>query len=70
MKVVDEGSYYLLDANKEEIAKREQDYVPGCIPNSYGDYIDFRIAPDGTVADWRGHCTEDNIRESFFGDDD
>jgi hypothetical protein len=50
MKVCDQGCYYLLGANDEELAKLEEEYVPHCLPEHYGDYIEFDIAADGTVA--------------------
>lgn len=53
MKVCDEGSYYLLDENDEEILSIEGDYVPnGLIPGSYGDYIDLKIDSTGIITNW------------------
>lgn len=53
MKVCDCGSYYLLDEQKSTIAKIENDYVPhGVVPGEYGDYIDLKIASDGTIENW------------------
>ena len=53
MKVVDQGSYYLLDANREVLASIESEYVPNeLIPGSYGVYINLKIAEDGTVTNW------------------
>jgi len=66
MKVCDQGSYYLLDPDGRQLAAIEEDYVPGCIPGSYGDYIEFDIAEDGTVAKWKSRCTADGIADSFF----
>lgn len=65
MKVCDEGTYSLLDASKRVIATREQDYVPGCIPGSYGDYIEFDIGADGTVANWKQFCDVESVSEAF-----
>ena len=53
MKVCDEGSYYLLDENDEEILSIEGDYVPNkLIPGTYGDYIDLKIDSTGTITNW------------------
>lgn len=53
MKVVDEGFYYLLDTEGNEIAAIEQDYVPnGLIPGEYGDYIELNIDETGTITNW------------------
>jgi hypothetical protein len=65
MKVVDEGCYYLLAGDKI-IAALDQEYVPGCIPGEYGDYVDFKIAPDGTIDRWSRFCTPEKIEEAFF----
>lgn len=49
-KVGDLGSYYLLDENKNVIASIENNYVPnGCIPGTYGDYIDLEVSREGVV---------------------
>lgn len=65
MKVCDEGSYYLLDAEKNIIASIEQDYVPnGIVPGSYGDYIEMTILEDGRIKEW---SKKPNLDE-FFGD--
>jgi hypothetical protein len=45
-KVCDEGLYFLLDGNKQLIAKAGGDYVPNrAIPpiDGYGDYIHLKI---------------------------
>ncbi len=67
MKVCDEGSYHLLDANKVVHASIEQDYVPnGVIPGSYGDYIEMTILEDGRIKEW----PKKPDLEAFFRDDD
>lgn len=53
MKVTDGGSYYLLDRDGLVLASREHEYVPGCIPGSYGDYIEFNIDADGVLTNWK-----------------
>lgn len=70
MKVCDEGSYYLLGADGSVLAKIEQDYVPHCIPERYGDYLEFDIAADGTVAMWKKYCGSVTVREAFFKEDE
>lgn len=69
MKVTDCGSYYLMTKDKI-VAKRESDYVPDCIPGKYGDYVDFTIDPNGKIVEWSRFCTPENVRASFFPDDD
>ena len=66
IKVVDCGSYYLLDSDLETVESLENDYVPnGIIPGSYGDYIECKIQSDGTIAEWPK--TPDF--EAFFSED-
>ena len=50
MKVCDEGVYTLLAAGKE-VATRDG-YVPDAVPGDYGDYVDLKIADDGTIKNW------------------
>lgn len=53
MKVCDEGNYYLLDGDKEEVAKIEQNYVPhGVVPGEYGDYVGLQINAQGVITNW------------------
>jgi hypothetical protein len=53
LKVVDRGSYFLLDAFDNEVAAIESDYVPhGVVPGEYGDYLDLQINGDGVVTNW------------------
>jgi hypothetical protein len=52
MKVVDEGSYEVLDENGGTILKVDQNYVPDWIPGEYGDYIDFKISSGGRIENW------------------
>ena len=55
-KVCDEGEYWLLDSDKNRIAKWRDDYVPGDFlchgDNGFGDYIIMRIDGRGLVAGW------------------
>lgn len=66
MKVVDEGTYILLDQNKNEIAKIEQDYVPKVIPGEWGDYINL-IIENGYVKNWK-KINEHHVRDFFIKD--
>ena len=52
MKVVDGGTYRLLDANGSEVAALEQEYVPGVVPGEYGDYVDLWIDKHGVITNW------------------
>lgn len=55
-KVCDAGSYWLLDENKQEIAKYKDHYVPDdflCHGScGYGDYIILNISEDGTIKNY------------------
>ena len=68
MKVCDEGTYTLLGTNDEVLSVRENNYVPSCIPEEYGDYVKFDINTNGKIAKWSEYCTEERIAESFFED--
>jgi hypothetical protein len=51
-KVVDEGTYELLDGAGKVLAKIENDYVPNrVVPGEYGDYVDLEIV-DGVITNW------------------
>lgn len=53
MKVCDQGSYFLLDADGNTVLSIEQDYVPNkLLPGEYGDYIDLHINENGTITNW------------------
>jgi hypothetical protein len=64
MKVCDQGTYTLIDDVGEEIVRIENDYVPSCIPQQYGDYVEFDIAPDGTLIGWEPNARE--VEECFW----
>lgn len=49
VKARDEGVYTLLDPEDRVLASREDQYVPDCIPSSYGDYVICTIHPDGRI---------------------
>lgn len=54
-KVCDDGVYYLLDNNKQQIIHIES-YVPALLDtyrDGYGDYIIFSVDTDGYIKDWK-----------------
>ena len=54
-KVVDEGCYYLLDEDGNEVARRIKDYVPSKLlanGEGWGDYVILTIGKDGQIDDW------------------
>jgi len=55
-KVCDQGEYWLLDENKQRLAKWKGSYVPDkilCVGDEgYGDYIIFRVGFDGIIIGW------------------
>lgn len=54
-KVCDDGTYSILDKNKQVIKTLDQSYVPDCLAindNGYGDYIIMTIDADGKIKDW------------------
>lgn len=54
LTVKDSGNYYLEDRDGEDVAARENEYVPhGVVPGQYGDTIELDIAADGTVKNFR-----------------
>lgn len=50
MKVCDEGIYILYGNQDQEIARHEC-YVPRCVPNEYGDYVNLDIE-NGFITNW------------------
>jgi len=62
MKICDEGSYYLLDEQGNQIASIEGDYVPNSLlPGSYGDYLGLEIDENGFVTNWLENPTLKNF---------
>ena len=53
LKVVDMGFYYLLSSSGEVVASILGDYVPDCLPQEYGDYVDFEIDESGLITNWK-----------------
>ncbi len=53
MKVVDGGTYTLIDANGEEVGAIRENYVPhGVVPGEYGDYVNLKIGGNGVIKNW------------------
>lgn len=56
-KVCDQGEYWLLNENKERVAKYKSHYVPNdllCVGDTgCGDYIILVVAEDGSIKGWR-----------------
>ena len=68
MKVCDRGTYELLDANMEQIAVLESNYVPhGVVPGRYGDYIELNIDANGRITNWPKRV---DVSEFFRGEDE
>ena len=63
MKVCDEGRYHLIGVDGNVIASINQDYVPGCIPGEYGDYVHFDLDGKGNITNWKFDAS--NL-DSFF----
>jgi hypothetical protein len=56
-KVVDSGSYYLLDADRNVLYRKEGDYVPSDVIDTdrsgWGDYIIWTVDEKGRILNWR-----------------
>ena len=53
LKIVDTGTYKLLDDSGEVIASIKEDYVPNdLVPGEYGDYVILEISPTGLITNW------------------
>ncbi len=66
MKVCDEGTYTLYDADMNEVAAIVGGYVPNkVIPGSWGDYVRLNIA-DGKITNWP---TNPDLSEFVRGED-
>lgn len=63
-KVCDEGTYTLLDADKNEIVSVDS-YVPDCI-GEYGDYIIMRIDENGVISNFS--FSKEDVEEIIEGD--
>jgi hypothetical protein len=70
MKVTNNGSYYLLDKDKNIISQLIKEYCPDShsIPGQYGDYINFEInMKTGVIENWFSDAT---FQEFFQNDDE
>lgn len=53
MKVCDQGSYVLLDADREEVGRLEESYVPtSLLPGGDDDYLCLNIDESGKITNW------------------
>lgn len=56
-KVCDAGEYWLLDGDRKRVAKWAGFYVPNDFlchgGDGYGDYIIFKVGPDGMIEKYR-----------------
>lgn len=67
VKVCDAGTYRLFDADDNQVAAIENNYVPnGVVPGSYGDYVELNIDETGRITNWP---TRPDV-SAFFADDD
>lgn len=61
-KVCDDGEYWLLDEQRQRIAKWAGYYVPNYFlchgDNGYGDYIILKVDADGVIKSWRSPAIE------------
>lgn len=68
LTVRDSGSYSLLSPTGDEIVKIET-YVPNrLVPGEYGDTIQFKVAANGMIEEWRQPTPRDF--GAFFGDNE
>jgi hypothetical protein len=68
-KVVDAGTYTLLDEN-DKIIKELNGYVPNHLipePDGYGDYIELKVNPEGIITNW---SKDDSFHEFSDGSED
>lgn len=63
LKVVDEGSYELLDADGKVCAQLVEQPIPPCLPGEYGDYLILVVNPEGRVGGW--NPDPEDVVESF-----
>jgi hypothetical protein len=61
-KVCDAGEYWLLDADRQRVAKWGGFYVPSAFlchgDKGYGDYIIFKVGADGAIQKWEQPAIE------------
>lgn len=59
-KVCDDGDYYLLDENDEEVVHLNG-YVPKTLcpeENGYGDYIIMKVDSEGLINNWKFNLSD------------
>lgn len=59
-KVCDDGDYYLLDENEEEVLHLNG-YVPKTLcpeENGYGDYIIMKVDSEGLINNWKFNLSD------------
>jgi hypothetical protein len=69
LKVVDQGTYTLLASDGSVLATLEEEYVPPCIPQQWGDYVILSVKGDGSVYDEDGDRWEPSeyaVADAFF----
>ena len=67
MKVCDEGTYRLFDADWTELACIDG-YVPnGIVPGRYGDYVGLKIDKLGVITNWPTKPTFDDFWPQIEG---
>ena len=69
LKVVDEGSYILIDSNDNEVLSITEGYVPNKLlppTNGYGDYVKFIIDENGFITNWYKNPSV----EQFYDDEE
>lgn len=60
MKVCDEGTYTIYDADMVTLAQIINDYVPhGLVPGEYGDYVNLIIDEHGHIENWNPRNLDD-----------
>ena len=71
MKITDQGSYYLLGANKQILAKLVDEYVPNeLLPGDDGDYLDLEIRTDGVITNWLDTANFSDFEKDFSDDEE
>lgn len=68
-KVRDEGLYHLMDQNNNVLYSMEEgSYVPDVLDtysDGYGDYIQFKVRPDGKIENWNKAKIYSMIEERY-----
>lgn len=68
VKVVDEGTYILLNDNGDVMQDEiYRDYVPSCFSincKGYGDYLEFNVDENGYIENWR--FTQKHFNELMY----